>query len=273
MRQRETRIEKLGLPMPRPKLLWRMLTCPGVSMDLPMPQKPRGIHVACYGPSLHKTWHRMIGQDVISVSGAHDFLVERGIVPQYHLEIDPRPHKVGLINRPQRDTIYIIATVCHRNMFERLRGYDVRKIHAIFGSWFGAQVLTHFVNHAPILTGGNNVGTRAVPLARSMGYRQIHIHGMDLCLSDGERWAGPHTSTEKVRTFGRIVGSKAYQTTSVMHEASDFMLRYFAKTPECRFAVYGDGMLAALIEESRNQQIVPLQWYSYGGDRHAANAA
>ena len=62
--------------------------------------------IACYGPSLTDHIPRLVEEalegpsNIISVSGAHDFLIGRGITPHYHVECDPRPHKADNINKP-----------------------------------------------------------------------------------------------------------------------------------------------------------------------------
>src|SRR5262245_22881028 len=46
------------------------------------------IAVVCYGPSLNETWEQVKGFDyIISCSGAHKFLVERGVIPTFHVDV------------------------------------------------------------------------------------------------------------------------------------------------------------------------------------------
>src|SRR3954462_11234756 len=71
------------------------------------------VAVVCFGPSLRETWEQIRGfRCVISCSGAHRFLVERGIIPSWHVEVDPRAHKVSLIGPRQAATEYLIASAC-----------------------------------------------------------------------------------------------------------------------------------------------------------------
>ena len=51
--------------------------------------------IVCYGPSLNDTWEKVKEfKHIFSCSGSHKFLLERGIVPTYLIEVDPRAHKV-----------------------------------------------------------------------------------------------------------------------------------------------------------------------------------
>src|SRR6185295_8886741 len=84
--------------------------------------------MACvgFGPSLLDTWgHLRNFKYVMSCSGAHKFLVEKGIHPAYHVEVDPREHKVGLIGEPCKETTYLIASACHPKVFDHLKDFNV----------------------------------------------------------------------------------------------------------------------------------------------------
>ena len=69
--------------------------------------------VACvnFGPSLNDTWEKIRDfKYIITCSGAYKFLIDRGIVPTYHLDVDPRPHKIKLIGTPNPRTEFLIAS-------------------------------------------------------------------------------------------------------------------------------------------------------------------
>ena len=63
-----------------------------------------------FGPSLGQTWEAIRDfKYVMSCSGAHQFLVDHGIIPTWHVDVDPRAHKVKLLGTPQRETEYLDA--------------------------------------------------------------------------------------------------------------------------------------------------------------------
>src|SRR4026208_971828 len=79
----------------------------------PGERKDEPVAIVGFGPSLNDTWEQIKGfKTVISCSGSHKFLVERGIKPTFHVEVDPREHKVALIGPPQKETKYLIASTC-----------------------------------------------------------------------------------------------------------------------------------------------------------------
>jgi uncharacterized Rossmann fold enzyme len=78
------------------------------SMHLPLLKKKgkfndRRMTIACYGPSLEDTW-RQLKHPIMTVSGAHDYLVERGVIPDFHVDCDPRAHKAEMLRKPQKET-------------------------------------------------------------------------------------------------------------------------------------------------------------------------
>src|SRR5690349_14066304 len=86
--------------------------------DSPLRTEPCAI--VCFGPSLNQTWQeirRLNIRHIFTCSGSHKFLIERGVIPTWHVEVDPRPHKVQLIGKPHPDVEYLIASTCHPKVF------------------------------------------------------------------------------------------------------------------------------------------------------------
>ena len=78
------------------------------SLHLPLLKKrdkfnDRWVSIVCYGPSLLDTW-KTIKRPMVTVSGAHDFLVDKGITPDWHIDCDPREHKAKMLKKPQKAT-------------------------------------------------------------------------------------------------------------------------------------------------------------------------
>src|SRR5262245_46553503 len=64
------------------------------------------LNIAAYGPSLHHTW-RELRHPIMSMSGATKFLIERGITPDYHIDVDPRPNKVSDVTPAYKGVTYL----------------------------------------------------------------------------------------------------------------------------------------------------------------------
>jgi hypothetical protein len=213
----------------------------------PMLQKrgkflPRRASIACYGPSLADTW-RELRSPIISVSGAHDYLVERGIVPDFHVDCGPRPHKPEMLRKPQKATTYLMASVCHPMFWKALQGRSVRLWHLINGddletvAWVAEN---HPVGMKSMIGGGSSVGMRAMNVAAALGYRKFDIHGMD-CSFTKNRHAGAHTGSKQVETLVKA-GNRIFKTTKQMLQAA-IEMEHFLQQQDAEVRFYGDGLM------------------------------
>ena len=209
--------------------------------------------IVCYGPSLQKTWEWLKDEegDVISVSGAHDFLLERGIVPKYHIECDPRPHKADNMKAGHPDIEYLLSSVVHLRVFAKAR--TVRLWHSTDGQ-VAIRIREELKSDAPIICGGGSVGLRALSVAFYMGYRNLHVYGMDCSASDDgqDKWAGPHAQKEnhKEHKILRVeYDGRLFTTTGVLlsylTDFADISARLMDADPNLEFRMYGDGLLQA----------------------------
>lgn len=206
--------------------------------------------LACYGPSLADTWQLMKDQFVISVSGAHDYLVERGITPNVHIECDPRAHKAKFLQKPGKLTTYLIASCCHPDTFKALQGYRVRMWHrneAPGSEEYRALVSSSQQDDQSLLVGGGTTaGSRAINIMMRLGVKRLDIHGMDCSYRNGSEWAGNHYGLRHEALFRNKIAGKEFETSTAMYNAMiDVfdMLEYSAHL-KCDHVVYGDGMLA-----------------------------
>lgn len=132
------------------------------------PMKDEPCVIVGFGPSLLENWE-LVKQfpTIITCSGAHNFLLSKGIVPTYHAEVDPKETKCQYSYPPHQDVQYVLSDCCHPKLFEQLSGFKVQK--------FNVHV-------------GFNVGHWATFLATTLGYRDLYFVGMD----GSGKWAGPH---------------------------------------------------------------------------------
>ena len=156
------------------------------------------IAIVAFGPSLKETWPQVRDFDaLITVSGSHKFLLEQGITPEgrawWHVEVDPRSHKVALLGTPQPGIIYLPASCVHPSYLDHLQAHqaDVRLWHVFDSDTDAARILPR---GEWAITGGCNVGLRAMTIARFFGYTDMHVFGMDGCEGAelGKKHAGPH---------------------------------------------------------------------------------
>jgi len=213
------------------------------------PQSVRGMLSICgFGPSLADTWHDIRGR-VMTTSGAHDFLIAKGIIPKYHVETDPREHKVQFVRNSRPEVTYLINSQCHSKMFEALHDRRVLMWHG-FTDDDGdnqAALLHELEPGARLMAGGTNVGMRAIVVARELGYTRFELHGMDCCYRGEKQWAGEHFTKlnypVKVEVEGRI-----FETSEQMMQSTDDFFNTLRMLPGCSFKIYGDGLLEARMQ-------------------------
>ena len=218
------------------------------------------VAVVCSGPSLKHTYREIKHFDrILSCSGAHQFLLDHGIVPTWHMEGDPRKHKAVFVKRPHRRVQYLLASSCHPEVFQALKGYQIKVWHVLSN----AQDLVTLGHYPPgqwVLTGGTNVGMRAMVMARLLGYRDIHIFGMDC--SAGETFhTGPHPNDPPKPAWIPVrVGDRVYQSTELFVSYAKQFFHELCQLPDVEVTLHGEGLLQALSRQKLSDPIQLQAW-------------
>ena len=216
------------------------------------------IAVVAFGPSLKDTWEQVKGfKYVISCSGAHRFLIDNGIIPTWHVEVVPRAHKIELLGQPHPDVTYLPASTCHPKYFDHLAGYQVQLWHVFSNE---ADALRTLPKNEWALTGGPDVGMRAMAIARFLGFTELHVFGMDGCAGKEENsHAMTHPNAPKKfldceypEGSGRI-----WRTTIALLECAKSMPHELDMLKDCNVTFYGDTLVKAIAD---NHQKNPPQF-------------
>ena len=69
----------------------------------------RTLSIACYGPSLADTY-KSLTHPILSMSGATKWLAERGVIADYHCDMDPRPNKIDDVTPVIPGVTYLMAS-------------------------------------------------------------------------------------------------------------------------------------------------------------------
>lgn len=209
------------------------------------------VAVCGFAPSLNDTWEEAAKfERIVTASGAHKFMVERGVIPTYHVEVDPRAHKVKLIGDPHPDVEYLIASTCHPAVFEHLNGFNVKLWHVMDSA---AEALRVLPRGEWAICGGPDAGLRAMALARFLGFRDIHIFGMDG--SDGEtgRHAAPHPN-QAPSQFPVECGGRTFYSTPALVECARQFPYEVDQLVDATVTVHGDGLIQTLMKEHVRQE-------------------
>jgi len=198
--------------------------------------------IVAYGDSLKETWpHLKDFQTIFSCSGAHQFLLERGIRPTYHVDSDPRPHKVAMLGTPHPEVTYLPASICHPTYFDLLERHSIPNVllwHLVF---FEPDIYALLPRGEWLMTGGNTVGPRTIKMARLLGYVEQHLFGFDACSG----YAGFHFNAPKKLKEFQYKG-KSYLTTHNWLEHAKMMFEDLDRMPEVQVHFYGEGLIQAM---------------------------
>ncbi len=212
--------------------------------------------LACYGPSIKENIHFLYSQfqegnaDVISVSGAHDFLINNDIVPQFHVECDPRPHKADNIAKGIPGVRYLLGSAVHPVLTEKLAGSDISLWH--ISSKFNARIIDMVEPGATFVSGFLNVGLTSIPLLYRMGYRHFYIYGMDCSFKDGEIWAGPHAQKKNQKDQEQLqvmCGGRSFTTSNIYIAYANAFFDLMKVHRDAHFYIIGDSLLQQMSRE------------------------
>lgn len=200
--------------------------------------------IVCYGPSLKKTW-RYIQRPILTVSGAHDFLLAHGVVPDYHMDCDPREHKAKMFKGANALVKYRMATCSHPLWWEMLKGHNVELWH-LHNDQYTEEWVRKNDPGANMLGGGSTAGMRALEVGSMLGYRRFEIHGMDGSYeSDKLTHAGQHLG-KKQNIIDVNVDECWFKSSPQLVEASKEMIT-FLQNYDCEIAFWGEGLMQTMV--------------------------
>lgn len=140
------------------------------------------------GPSLKDNLSeiRAFPGKVMSLNGAYNYLMNKGINPAYFTLLDAKPGNVEFVKNPHSKTIHYLATQVDPSVFDTLSNNNVVLWHPILSDGIDKLQL----GKCPV-GGGGTVGLRAIHLAVIMGYKpkNIHLYGYDSCYQGEENHA------------------------------------------------------------------------------------
>lgn len=180
---------------------------------------------------------------ILATNGAYSFLRKNGIKPHGMTMLDVRDANLRFVQNPSRKTAYFIASCCSPLVFDKLKGYNVIVWHS--------DNDIYKPNVPMMIGGGCTIGTRAICLAYVLGFRDIHLFGMDSCYSDNEHHAYSQNLNDNDKVIDIWVGKRKFKCAVWMAgQAEDFknILSSFGNLFDIQ--VHGDGVLKAILEEA-----------------------
>ena len=211
--------------------------------------KSGAVAIVGSGPSLKTNWQELknFKGDIVACNAACQFLLERGITPQYMFCFDADPLVLEFFT-PHKDITYLMASRCVPKAFELIKGCRIVVWHAA-GDERIMEILEAKQRNEPAVAGGSAAVTRAMILVLPMGYKDIHIYGGDSSFAAGDTHIRQSTTVEKrmaIKCNGRVFEVAPWMTLQIEDLKKLIPLIRFCKT---RLFFHGDGLLQHVAKE------------------------
>ena len=201
----------------------------------------RELSICGFGPSLRETYTKLSG-DVWACNGAHNWLIEQGVIPKYAMFWDAAEVVKEFIN-PHPDVIYLVASRCHEAVFETLDGFNVYVWHAA-GDPGIDDLLCEYRIAEPMHGHGSAAVTTSMMLASNLGYRRMNAFGADASFPDGEDTHARKSVVPEEHLIIYVDGRRFNSTSWLAGQVEDFkQIGALLKAQGCTIEFYGDGLL------------------------------
>lgn len=181
--------------------------------QIQMPPKKTGrLAIVGCGPSILDYWNEIVEHKFIwAINGAYGYLLNRGLVPDF-VTADPHEAVLEHVTVTNKASKFYLTSVAHPSVLDHLEGHKVRLWHSDGNAPEGYE---------PRVVGGSTTVTRAICLARMLGWRDITVYGAESSFEDKRNI----TDDENSDFFEIAVphgSGRIYKTTmALMHQASD----------------------------------------------------
>lgn len=232
-----------------------------------------GVAVICAsGPSMVDTVGearimQAYGAKLFAMNGCARFLGEHGIIPDYQVIMDARPENLALVG-PAKE--HLFASQCAPVLFEHVPNAIVW--HATHGNQLPDEQ-DGFPDRDHFLVGSSvSVGCTALGLIYAMGYRQIHVFGMDSSHKEG---AG-HAFEQKLNaddplTIVEYKGREYVCSFTMKAQADAFLGRlHELEINGCKVVMHGDGLLQDMVRNPLSEQEKYEQMWSHADYREVS---
>ncbi len=192
------------------------------------------------------------GAKIVTLNGAYNWCMERGIGPVTQIMVDARPFNARFVKPISDKNMYLIASQCDPAVLEGLPKERTYLWHT------SAEIIDPVLNERYkkegwwTVPGGSTVMLRSLMLLRMLGYQKLHMYGCDSCLSDEKvhhAYSQPENDTEVIVRVavpgnGRIffchpwMAAQAQEFISTIKQFGDML----------ELEVYGDGLLAHILK-------------------------
>jgi len=225
-------------------------------------QKDAQVMLICGGPSAYDLLpeikkRRKRGWKLVTVNGAHDWVIENGMQPSAHVMLDARPWNARFVQNPVPGCRYLISSQCDPSVFKALENNDVIIWHSI-GDKEKPILNKYYHGRYCAIPGASTVGSRAIPLFYMLGFRKIAIYGMDSCVKKDRHHSYAQPENDQEYVYVIRVGRRKFLAHPWMTVQADELLQMLPTlADDIKLDFRGDNMISYIIRYIAENRKVP----------------
>lgn len=199
---------------------------------------------------------------VMTVNGAHEWLIGHGIKPKIHVifENDLKDVRTALGGEPEEGIAYYICSHCSQGIFKQLEGYHRVLWHAFCPPQSYQQAIARYFRGEFMIGGGYATFFRTLSIAMILGYCDFELFGLDSSFEGSSHLDGYAIADREpqVSVFGADPTHqrlKRFKTQGgLAFQASEFIEFCRAHQADLRLRIHGDGLLRYVHEARYPEQ-------------------
>ena len=201
---------------------------------------------------------------IISVNGAHKWLLDNGVTPNIHVLFEADLNSVieSTGCAPSKDVIYYTCSHLHSNIFKELEGYKKVLWHCFIELDGYEEFISKLFPNQVLVTGPYCSLFRSLTIAVILGFRNIELFGCDASFVDGlSHYEGYHTKLDEPEmtvVAGTQEVNREFITTPFLSYQADTFLQFCRSNPGLKIQVHGDGLMKYLHKMEFPEQYVDI---------------
>lgn len=211
-----------------------------------MPGEPKSgsLYIVASGPSLADTWEELKDRpgEIWALNAAFDWLCKKGIRPDYGVSLASENAILNYYQESGAGDKYLFASQTHPKLVDRVleRGGNVTFWHAAFPEDWDMPIPKE-----NLIYGAGTIGMRVFDLAWVLGWRDVHVLGMDGCNSVDGRIAVETPMYDDKKHFLRtyVCNGRAFVALSSHARQVEDFAAVINPLHGMAVTLYGDGML------------------------------
>jgi hypothetical protein len=234
---------------------------PHQKTDTPVMILAGGPSMAQYEEEIYN--RRARGEKLITVNGAYNWCMARGIIPSAQIMVDSREFNKRFVEPIHPDVRYLLASQCHPSTFDRVPAEQVTLWHSAASPEAIEAIEPLYKGTSrpffPVI-GGSTVMLRALPLMVLLGYSKFEIFGFDSCLMGDKHHAYPQPENDGQSVVQVLCNGRAFDcNTWQASQAQEFLDLMGLMAEHVELNVRGDGLIAWMIQTASEMGDVSLE--------------